>query len=458
MPNVSREDIGALNAVLTVEIQHADYWPAVEKKLKEYRQKGQFKGFRPGQVPMAMVKRQVGKSLLLDQLNEVMDAAIQNYVKENGIEYIAQPLPIVDEKLVLDLDKPKTYSFKFELGLAPEIEVKGISPDSLVPFYDIEVAEEVLDEEIERLRRRLGNGHEENVEDIKLGDIVVADLTEKADASKKGKAIEKADAYIAVDRIADEALKAAFLAAKVGDTLEIADVFKLENAKKDNIRRYLLGVTAKTVVNPAFSATIKEVKRIAPAELNQEFYSQVFPEDQIENSEDFRKRLEAEVKKSYHQTATQQRLTDIFKFLSEENSFELPETFLKRWLREGQNAAPEVIEAEFENFLKDIRWSLMRASLAKKYNVEIQAEDLEHVFRSEVLRYYNYQVAPYSPMVNDLVKQLMSDRRAVQQRYENLMDQQVLLAASEEMGKEVKAISLEDFKALQKAEETEEVA
>jgi trigger factor len=455
MPNVTRENLGELNAILTIEVSQNDYLPKVNQKLKEYRQKVPMRGFRPGQVPMDLIKRQYGVAILVDEINETINETLSKYVEENQVQYLGQPLAIADNTIKFDINKPTDYAFKFELGLAPEFEIQGLSLDQELPFYEVELEDSFLNEEIEKLRKRFGTGHEEGVEDIQADDLVVVDLQETENGEVKADGFSKAGAYILISRIQNPQLKEAFLQAQVGSSIAIENIYEVEDADKTQIRRYLLDAKPKQKFNDSFLATIKEVKRVAKAELNEDFYKRIFPKNTPTTFDEFKDKVKGELQGQYLNLSRRSFYRALFKHLIAQNKFVLPADFLKKWLRETQKTTEEAINNEFEDFCDNLRWNLMRGKLAQQYNIEITAQDIENYLRGEVLQYFNYQVSPYDPMVNNIIQRTMKDQKAVQRRFDILLDEAVLAQASENVGKASTKISKAEFEALQKEENKE---
>ena len=455
MPTVTRENLGELQALLTVELSQGDYLPLVNKKLKEYRQKIQLKGFRPGQAPMDLIKRRFGLSTMVDEINELLNTTLGNYIEEQKLAYLGQPLAVEDPSIKFDLNRPKDYTFKFELGLAPDFEIAGLSMEHSLPFHEVQVEEERVDEEIENLRKRFGTDYETDVQTLALGDMMGLDLEELDEEGQvKENGIKRQGAMLSIDRVASQTLKNAFLALKLGESLTVENIYEIEDTKRENIRRYLLDTSPKQQFNPSFKATLTEIKRLGKAELNEEFYSKIFPreEEPIKDLDTFRSRLSDELLRQYQQLARQSFYRKVFKHLVEQNRFELPSEFLKKWLRHSHKASDESLEQEFEGFCDNVRWNLVRGKLAERFEVEVTEYDIRNYIRGEVLRYFQYQVQPFSPMVEDMINRVMKDQQATQRRYEMLLDEAVLAAAAEEVGKDTQSIGSKAFTELYEAE------
>ena len=276
MPTITHEKLDALNAVLTVELPQNDYLPTVTDKLKDYRKKAQIKGFRPGKVPMGMIKRKFGTALLVEEINELVGKKINEYLNDNKIKVLGQPLAIEDKKTVLSISKPDDYTFRFELGLAPEFELKGLSTDTLLPFYDIQVSDDELMQEIEQLQKKFSGGFEEGITDVQEEDMLAIRLDElDHDAAIKENGVVKEETFLALRDVKDADLKAQLLNASLDDSFDV-NIYKIEERTEEYIRKNVLGIDAETEINETFRLTIKEIKRVKKAALNAELFQKVF--------------------------------------------------------------------------------------------------------------------------------------------------------------------------------------
>jgi trigger factor len=450
MPTITHENSDALNAVLTVVLAKDKYMPKVNRKLKEYRQKAEVKGFRSGKVPMGMIKRKVGTSLLVEEVNTIVSEGINEYFKEKNLKVLGQPVAIEDKSLVFNVNKPTDYTFTFELGIAPEFEVKGLSTDILLPFYDIAVDDADVANEIAQVRKKNSGGFEDNVTDIIAEDMLVISLEELDEngALKEGGAV-KEETYLTLKDIVNEELKDNLLTATISDTFDV-NVFNIEDKEEDFVKKHVLGIEADQVINEMFRLTIKEVKRVKIADLNEDFFNQLFPEQGVKTEEEFTEKVREEITKSYKQSSLGHYTNLAFNYLVENNELELPKDFLRRWLEDSQeDLTNEFFEGEeFQGFLKNLRWSLVREKIAEQFNIEVNYQDVEDMARKEVLGYFNYQIPSHGEMMDNMLEKVLSDKKEVNRRFEVIMDQRVLENAAENMGKEMKPVTKEEFETI----------
>lgn len=453
MSNITREDIEELNIVLTVNLETNDYLPQVNKKLKEYRQKAEFKGFRPGKVPMALIKRRVGNAILAEEVNTVLNDKMKAYLDEEKLKYVGQPLPIDKaEDINLDINKPTDYAFRFELGLVPDFEIEGL--DTALPFYDIQVNDDEIESEVERLRKQFGQGFEEDITDIVEDDLIVVKLEElDEEGNIKEDGFVKDETFVLVKDLGEDKLREDVLTATINDSFDI-NIYKLEKDKDaKHVEKYVLGLEEGQTTGEMFRMTIVRIQRVKKADLSEEFYSQIFPDGEVADMDAFNDRIRDEIYKARKQNSRQFFYGVLYDALVANNQFELPKTFLEKWIKESQGVDVAEKQATYNHFVKMIRWSLIREKLADKYEVDVTYEDVRESTRMEVLRYFNFQIEPRGEMVENLIDRVLKDRSELQRRFENLMDNAVLERTAEDAAKEMKEVTKEEFEAIAKERE-----
>jgi trigger factor len=447
MPTITHDNVDALNAILTVELPQSDYLSTLNTKLKDYRKKAQIKGFRPGKVPMGMIKRKFGTALLVEEVNELVGKNINDYLNDNKIKVLGQPLAVEDKKTVLSINKPADYTFRFELGLAPEFDLKGLSTESLLTFYDIQVSDEELGKEIDQLRKKFSGGFEENIQDVQEEDMLAIQLEELDDnAAIKENGVVKEETFLALRDVKDADLKAQLLEATVNDSFDV-NIYKIEERTEEYIRKNVLGIDADTAINDQFRLSIKEIKRVKLAALDADLFQKVFAGQEFENEAAFKEKVKEEIYNNYKQSSLGHYNNLVYDFLLEENPMELPSEFLTKWLKNSQEDIEDTFfeGKDFVNFLKNLRWSLIREKIAEQFEVNVEMKDVEEMTRGEILRYFNYQIPAYGEMMDGMLQKILSDKKEVNRRFEMLMDQKVLENAAENMGKDMVEVSKETF-------------
>lgn len=441
-----------LVSVLTVDIHKDDYSPKVEQKLKEYRKQASFKGFRPGQVPMPLLRQRVGNSILLDVVMDELNGHLNNYIKEQNIDYLGEPM--LQAMPGLDIRNLQDLSFKFEIGLAPDFEIKGLDFDNIIDFYEIEVKESLVDEEIQGLRQRHASGFAE-VMDVRQGDLLTVELTELDEngAVKEGGA-HNDDAVVSFDDIQSEALRDQLSTATVGDSFEV-NFYDLDKVEPKNLRRYLLGPEyEESEVNERFRLTINLIRRSNLPELNEEFFNKVFnlnPEDEgyILDLETFRDRVRAQIANAYMRQSRNLFQNYLFESLQELNQFDLPGEFLLRWFKSARKM--EVKPEEVEGLYRDIRWQLMRSKLADRFEIEVTEDDVRYTMRQDIMRYFNNRIDPYGEYTESLISEMMKNKKEVEKRALTLLSNWVLEQAIDLVGKNRIVVDWERFKEIAEA-------
>lgn len=365
--NIVRENVDALNASLTVKIEKADYEEKVANTLKDYRRKAQVPGFRPGMVPMGMVQKMYGKSILVDEVFKQMSDAINKYITENQIRTLGEPLPS-DSTKPIDFDTQTEFEFTYDLAMAPEVELT-IDGSIKIPYYTISVTDEEKQKRIDGYLRYYGKMV--SSEKIGIDDLVTVDV---AQSKEGGYCTEGAVLSL---KVMPEAKQKKLLGLEVGSTIDL-DVRKMLTNDADCAA--FLKVTKEQLftLDPVFTITVKEIKRMEPAEINQELFDKVYGQGAVTSETEFKAKVEAEIRAQLADDSDYRFLIDTRKALVDKTNLALPEAFLKRWLlvtSEGK-MTEEQIEKEFPRFAEDLRWQLVEGHLLKQQSLEIKEEDL----------------------------------------------------------------------------------
>lgn len=354
------------NARLKVNLKEADYQPKIREKLKEYGKKATMKGFRPGKVPASLIDKMYGKSVLVDEINNLLYESVNKYIKENELAIVGDPLPVSDEGNTVDWDNQKDFEFSYELGLVPDFTCE-ISDKVVLTQYKINADDKVIEETITNLRNQYGEM--KDAESVSEGDYIKGDLKEKDSDFK-------ADTLVPMNRVsAKEATK--FLGKKVGDTVE----FIISEAFEDPAYiRYVTGLDEEqsaTKHGKAFSFTITNIRHAEPAELSQEFFDKIFGKDLVTTEEEFRTKLAETVTENYRRESENKLEKDLYDHFTDNTSIDLPKDFLKKWLKAtNDKVTDEILEKEFDIYLKELKWTLIKNKLAKTEDIKLEYEDV----------------------------------------------------------------------------------
>lgn len=458
MPKVVKEDIDALNAVLNITITKEDYEPILKAELKKYRNEARIKGFRPGKTPASVIKKRFGKSILVDTINKLLQEELVGYLRESKDPILGQPMGSKDqEEFDFNINELEDYLFKFDIGLAPEFEVAGLNSDKALTFYKMEVDEKMIDEEVENARNRMGANQpvEDTIKENDLITLKVEELTAEGELVFGG--ISNSLKVLSQD-IVEENFKEKLPTLKAGDQLNI-NLLELEkdiDAKFVNKNYLGLEEDLDQGVPPLFLATIEEVGRLAPAEMNQEFFDGFFGPGVVNSEEEFREKFRTDISGHYKNQSDALFFREVQQFLLEENELPLPEDFLKRWIKaSNEELTEEQLEKEFPAFKKNLKWSLISEKLNKKYDIQLTEEDIKVGMRQRLMRMYGPQTAQLGDAIVDrLLDQLMSDEEQVRPVREEVLSNKLYEAVVPEITKMEEVVSFDKFMEIsQKARE-----
>lgn len=358
--NISLEKSTPVNARLVVSIAEADYKTQVDKNLRDYRKRANIKGFRPGMVPMQLVQKMFGKTILVDEINQMLGKAVQEYIRENSLSIVGDPMPAQEDRDSIDWETQKDFDFSYNLGLAGEFTV-DFDKIPAVKTYDIQAGEKELNDTLENIMKSGGEQiHPDSVED---GDMVFGTFTQGEWSEKSA---------IPMKAIKDEA-KATFIGAAKDATL----TFDLQDTFIDE-KSIELATGNKTGLVGEVSFVVEDITRTGPAEMNQALFDKILGEGKVSSEEEFRAEVSEIIKSNYKREAEYLLKIDAEKALLENVSIELPEEFLKTWLVEINQGkfTLEQIEADFESVKKDLRWTLIKNEIATKNNIKVEYEEV----------------------------------------------------------------------------------
>jgi trigger factor len=373
--NITRENIDELNAILTVSIEKNDYEATVNDVLKNYRKKANMPGFRPGMVPAGLIKKMYGKAILAEEVNKILSKSLTDFIHEEKMNVLGEPLPNEEKQPLIDWENQTEYSFVFDVAMAPAFEVK-LDNETTVPFYSISASEEMVNKQFDAYSSRLGeNKVVESVEekDTVRGNFV--QLNEEGNELEGGINAEKV--VIAIDLMKDEETKASFIGKKAGDVVVFDPIKTYENRHEVSHMLNISHEEAETL-SGNFNFTIVEVLRFEKAEPTQELYNQIYGEDSgITSEEEFKAKIKAELEDNFIYSSNYKFALDSRDTLLKSIQFDLPEAFLKRWiLATNEKMTQEQIDSDFDNFMVDLKWQLIKDKIVKDNDLKITEEDV----------------------------------------------------------------------------------
>lgn len=436
--NIEKNQIDDLNIEVTLNIAAEDYAPIKKKKLNERRRTAEFKGFRKGMVPASLVERVYGEQCLGDAVNDIISEQLGKYIEESGLNFIGEPIASEDQPEI-EWKDGNDFTFKFDLGVAPEINFELSDSDKVVN-YTIKSTAQAKEEMKKNMLMQYGELQE--VEAPTAESYIYVDLENEEKTVENG--------YISM-RDVTETMKPALMGVKAGDKLEI-NINELLDREGD--RATLLKVKKEDLasINPVFNATIVNIKNFEAAEATQETFDKIFGEGQVNSEAEFEKVVADRLADNYRQETDYRLGKDIKDYLVKKADVKLPESFLKRWLYSinREKFTMEDIEKEFDAFLEDYKWQLVSDFLMKKLDLKIEKKDIEEAARG----YVSYQYAMYGManvpenFINESAQKMLADGQQVQRLTEQVTEQKVIAAVKDIISLDKKAISVEKFREL----------
>jgi trigger factor len=425
--NITKENIDALNAVVKVEISAADYQEKVAKILLDYRKKADVPGFRKGQVPMGMVKKQYGKSIMIDEVNKLLQEALNNFLIEEKLDILGNPLPKMEEEFSWDKED---YTFEFELGLAPEFEV-NLDAKNKVTQYNIVADKELLKKEVDNIRKRFGKlVPKETVEEgVNIAGTFV----------NEGKEINK-KSTIALDSIKGKANQQKVVELNTKGLFD--DDHKLMGAlglSHDEIHGIEISVTF----------TIEEINANELAEINQELFDKIFGADVVKSEEELKAKIKEDAEKQFQTQADQQLLNAVTEYLVENTKFDLPAEFLKKWMVVAgeKPMTPEDASEEYEKSEKGLRYQLIEGKILKDNKLQVSYDELKDFTKGFVktqMAQYG-QLNPEEKELDDIAQRVLGNQDEAKRLQEQLVSQKLLNFYKEKMTFKTKEVNYEEF-------------
>ena len=449
---VSFENPDKINGQLTITVEEDDYKSEVEKTLKDYRKKANVPGFRPGQVPMGMIKRQFGSAVKMDAVNKIVGEQINKYIADNKINMLGQPLAS-EAQQPQDLEKEAPYTFIFDIAVAPEFDIELTAKDK-IDYYDITVDDALIDRQVEMFASRLGKNAD--VEEYADGDVVKGDLREldeKGNTKENGLTVEAA--MVMPEYIKAAAQKKLFKGVKVGDVI----TFNPRKAYKDRDAELasLLKVGKDKLAEHEgdFSYQITNIQRFENHPVDQELFDQTFGKGQVKDEKEFRAKIAEGLKKQLEMDSDYKFLQDVRKYAEEKvGQLTYPDALLKRVMKENNKEKnQEFIDKNYEASIRELTWSLIRNKLSEKAQVKVNDDDVRNAARETA----RVQFAQYGmnnvpdEYVNNYADQLLKKQESVQQFVDRAVDLKLIEAIKKVVKLNKKSISLDDFNKMMSA-------
>ena len=432
---ITREQREAGTSVLKVLVAEADYAEAVDKMLRDYKRKANVPGFRPGMVPMGIVRKMYGKGAVAEQSYRIASNSVFEYLQKEGIDYVGDVIPS-EEQGDFDFENNTEHEFIFEIGEAPKIEMELTKEDKLT-YNKIKIDEKMVEGYKDNYLRRYG----------RLVDVEKVEKDEALTVVLDNGEMRIEDAYVGLISMSDEE-RAIFLGKKVGDKMDV-DVNELY--KSASQRASILQVKQEELetINPKFSLEIKQIRQFANPELNEEFFKMAFPAGNITSEEELNKFLEAEIETELKRESDYLFTIRVRNFLMEKAGLQMPEAFLKRWLftiNEGKFTMEE-IEKDFDGFVKMFTWNYIQKHFIQTYELRVSDEELQAEAKEFAKAQFAQYGMPSAPeeMIENFAKQILDNKEQGQKIYEKLYELKVVEYVKSQIKVSNKSVTAEEF-------------
>jgi len=442
--NILKEDTGTLTATLKVKLTPEDYNPGVEKALKEQRRNAVLPGFRPGQVPMTLIKKRVGKALLVNEVERLIDEHLRGYIQSNGLRVLGQPLPKSESVESNNWEEPGDFEFAYEMGLAPVFDVELDKVKLDLPVVDVN--DDLVSKEVEDMKRRFGkleSAERSGDKDMLLGDMIELN----ADGTiKEGGIMHRAT--MSLEFIEDAATKAALTDKAVGDEVTV-DPHKVSRGHEDLAR--MLGIDHERVhhLEGDFRFRIAEIKRMHPAELGQELFDRVYGEGAVSDEAGFRAKVKDGMEAMFQRDSERIFRRMVMKALHEQARIDLPDAFLKRWIQatSEQPTTMEKVEEGYSGYAEGLKRKLVEDRLVEKYGLEAKGEEMDSFAKRYIAdQFAQYGMpAPEDERLQQMAARMLGDREQLQRMRDSIVQQKMTVHFRTLLEPKERRVSLDEF-------------
>ena len=451
--NIQFEAPDKMNGLMTITLENADYQPEVDKTLKDYRKRANIPGFRPGQAPMSMIKRQFGPSVKVDAVNKLLGEKLYEYVRENKIQMLGEPLPS-EQQEQLNFEADGDLTFKFDIAVAPEFTATLTNKDQIA-YYNIQVDDKLVDQQVEMYQSRAGHYEKVEAYDAEQRDMLKGDLRElDADGNVKEGGIEVADAVLMPQYMKVDDQKKLFDGSKLGDVItwnprkaypeSDVEVSSLLKIKKEEVGDH----------EGDFTYQITEISRFVKAEVNQELFDQTFGKDAVKDETEFRQRIADQIGQQFKSDSDYKFLLDVRAYMEQKvGKLEFPEALLKHvMMNNNKDKGEDFVEKNFDASIKELGWHLIKEQLVAAQGIKVEDDDLRRVAKEAAraqFAQYGMSNVP-DEYLDNYADEMLKKRENVDGLVDRAVDVKLTAALKSVVKLDEKSISLEDFQKLLK--------
>ena len=440
--NISFEAPDKINGLMTITLETADYQPEVDKTLKDYRKRANIPGFRPGQAPMGMIKRQFGPSVKVEAVNKLLGEKLYEYVRENKIQMLGEPLPS-DKQEQLDFESDQPLTFKFDIAVAPEFEAK-LSGKDKVPYYNITVDDKLIDQQVEMYQNRSGQYEKVEQYDSEERDMLKGDLRE---VGKEG-GIELSDVVLMPQYIKVDDQKKLFDGCKLGDII----TWNPRKAYPDNDAEVsaMLKIQKEEVKDHEgdFTFQVTEISRYVKHEVNQELFDQVFGDGNVKDEKEFRQKIADQISQQFKTDSDYKFLQDVRAHVEKKvGKLEFPEALL---MNNNKDKGADFVEKNFEASIKELGWHLMKEQLVAAQDIKVDDADLKNVAKEAArMQFAQYGMSNVpDEYLENYAAEMLKKRENVDGLVDRAVDVKLTAALKSVVKLDEKDITMEDFQKL----------
>jgi len=441
---ITQNNINDLQAELKVVITPEDYQEKVDKELKNYRKNAEIPGFRKGKVPMSVINKKYRIPVLVDQVNKLLQEDLYKYISSEKVKVLGSPMPKDSQQV--DWENTSTFTFEFEIGLSPDLDVKITKKDK-VKYYQIQADNKLVDNYANDIAKRYGAMSKPEISEE--GDLVFCEIVQiDVDGNVMENGVRN-EATVSMDFISDKKIKKQFIGVTEGDSF-IVNVMKAFSNHTD--LSSMLNIThdqLHDLSSEDFQFTVKNVSRIQPSEMNLELFEKVYGKDSVKTEKEFKAKIKDEAERSFVPESDRMLKNDVVTYLIDKIKFDMPDEFLKRWLvhTSEKKVTLEQIESEYDMYSKSLRWQLIENNILENYNVKVSTEEVENHTKSLItMQMQQYgQPVPQEDKMNEIVASILKKEDERKKIYDQLYDVKSLEVYKENFKLTEKAISYDDF-------------
>lgn len=453
MATVTREPLGTLHDKIIVKLVKEDYMPSFEKTLKDYAKKVNIPGFRKGMVPTGMIRKMYGQSVFAEEVIRKAGSKLEDFLKDEKLSIFAQPLLMHDaNREQPDMNRPADMDFAFEVGLKPDFEIPAIKNKTHLTRYKIAVSDKMMDDEMERIKRRYGKVESQETVTSKE-DIIYATYEQSDENGEVAADAQKVEDTEVVDKMPAK-LKEMVMGKKTGDTVifrpaDVCSEQELQAFLKDPLK------ADAAAADKYYRLTITKIGLLVPKELGPELYAEVYPNQEVKDEADFRERVRADLSREFERMSGERLHNEMFELLVHNTPINLPVAFLKRWMMEGgeKPKTAEEVEKEFGGFEHQLRWQLISDKVMKDNNIDVSFDEVNKDIKTRVLQYFGLgpDQEDDAPWMESYMAKIAKDEKMMDETYRRLLFEKLFKFLETQFQVEEKDIDEEAFFKLEDA-------